>query len=66
VFHSTKAALAEISVFCYQIFLYCALIKNLRMAGNTTNKEATQKIPLKKMELEYEVKSSPKVLLWHI
>ena len=33
------------------------------MANNTTNKEAAaQKIPLKKLELEYEVKSSPKVL----
>jgi uncharacterized protein YndB with AHSA1/START domain len=32
------------------------------MANNTTNKEMTQKIPLKKMELEYEMKSSPKVL----
>jgi len=37
------------------------------MAGNTTNKEASkkeasQKIPLKKIELEYEIKSSPKVL----
>ena len=32
------------------------------MAGNGSNKETSQKIPLKKIELEYEMKSSPKVL----